>query len=102
MNGLPKVPVVTGLVPQVVEGDVAMFGFKKESQVPFSSSILKPVVVNGSKGTEVRWQPRETGDERKQRISAAINNSEKNKNKKLVAKWKKQGKIRTIDSYFSK
>lgn len=79
-----------------------VFGFKKESQVPFGSTILKPICVNGANGPDVRWQPKETTIEKQQRIRKVLEKTNVTKTEKMISKWKKQGKMKDINSYFQK
>jgi hypothetical protein len=72
--------------------------FKSADKVPLECDILYPIYVRG----ELRFQPKETPQEKADRINKFFDKDHKNKTKRLVNKWKRQGQIKEITTYFGK
>jgi hypothetical protein len=88
-------PAIVGVGPDPF-GDLD--SFKSVEQVPWDVEILHPIVVRG----ELRWQPKETPEERAERVKTAVDKDTQLKAKKVVSKWKREGKLKEITSYFCK
>jgi len=74
------------------------YAFKSVDKVPLEVSILYPIIVRG----ELRWQPKETTEERVERINVRLDHDNKTKARQLVSKWKRDGKLKEITTYFAK
>jgi hypothetical protein len=87
-------PAIVGVANQVN----TFICFKSKEKVPLECTILYPIYVRG----EIRWQPKETPEEKAERINKFFDKHHKNKTKRLMNSWKKDGKIKQISSYFKK